>query len=70
MERRMPSFCYTRAGGLSQAGSEEHDGFVTTLQSLQQPDSGLFPGRGHHSVLGTAYAMSALELLDNKPLFF
>ncbi|QHW33573.1 hypothetical protein GZH47_24100 [Paenibacillus rhizovicinus] len=48
------------------AGSSEHDALVKTLQSFQQPDSGRFPGRGHHPVHGTAYALSALELQLNN----
>ncbi|XEC95965.1 hypothetical protein AB6A23_05200 [Paenibacillus tarimensis] len=56
-------------GELPEAGGTGHNGMVTTIQRFQVQDSGLFPGAGHHPIHGTAYAIAALELLDNKPLY-
>ncbi|AZN41671.1 hypothetical protein [Paenibacillus albus] len=56
-------------GQLPTAGCHEYRALVNSLQSFQQSESGLFPGIGHHPVHGTAYALSALELLDSKPLY-
>ncbi|AIQ48639.1 hypothetical protein R70723_24050 [Paenibacillus sp. FSL R7-0273] len=55
-------------GELPAAGSAEHEGLSRTLQGFQQPEDGLFPGAGHHAIHSTAFAVSALELLDAKPL--
>lgn len=54
-------------GELPSQDTEAHARLVQTLQSFQQPD-GLFPGAGHPPIHGTAFAISALELLDAKPL--
>ncbi|WP_042195754.1 hypothetical protein [Paenibacillus camerounensis] len=55
-------------GELPAVGSAERAGLARTLQSFQQAEDGLFPGAGHHAIHSTAFAVSALELLDAKPL--
>ncbi|MBD3919989.1 hypothetical protein H8B09_14590 [Paenibacillus sp. PR3] len=50
-------------------GTDEHLAFVSSLQQFQDPHTGLFNGIGHHPLHGTAFAISALELLDSKPLY-
>ncbi|PWW07281.1 hypothetical protein DFQ01_102173 [Paenibacillus cellulosilyticus] len=54
---------------LPMTGTDEHRDFVTALQQFQDPHTGLFNGIGHHPLHGTAFAISALELLDSKPLY-
>ncbi|GMK37492.1 hypothetical protein PCCS19_05460 [Paenibacillus sp. CCS19] len=49
--------------------TDEHRAFVAALQQFQDPHTGLFNGIGHHPLHGTAFAISALELLDSKPLY-
>ncbi len=49
----------------------EQDGrqqLVERLQSFQDREDGLFTGAGHHPIHATAFAISAMELLDAKPL--
>lgn len=47
---------------------EERQQLVKVLQGFQDQENGLFAGAGHHPIHGTAFAISALELLDAKPL--
>jgi hypothetical protein len=50
---------------------QEQDGrrhLVERLQSFQDREDGLFTGAGHHPIHATAFAISAMELLDTKPL--
>lgn len=56
-------------GGLPLQQSDEHRALIAMLQQFQDPRSGLFNGIGHHPLHGTAFAISALELLDSKPLY-
>lgn len=55
-------------GELPAPGSAEHGGLIRTLQGFQREEDGMFPGAGHHAIHSTAFAISALELLDAKPL--
>ncbi|WP_438444211.1 hypothetical protein [Gorillibacterium sp. sgz5001074] len=55
-------------GELPEAGQARTD-WVESLQSFQEEASGLFPGAGHHAIHGTAFVVSALELLDARPLY-
>lgn len=54
---------------LPEQGTDEHRAIVAALQQFQDPTSGLFIGIGHHPLHATAFAISALELLDSKPLY-
>jgi hypothetical protein len=47
---------------------EERQEMIQMLQSFQDTETGLFTGAGHHPIHATAFAISALELLDAKPL--
>ncbi|MNC08535.1 hypothetical protein D3C75_561290 [compost metagenome] len=47
--------------------SGERQQMIQVLQSFQDRETGLFTGAGHHPIHATAFAISALELLDAKP---
>lgn len=51
------------------ASGQERQEWVDSLQGFQDNTSGLFHGEGHHPIHGTAFAISALELLQAKPLY-
>ena len=42
--------------------------FISTLQGMQQPDTGLFVEATHHPIHTTAHCAAALELFDALPL--
>lgn len=46
----------------------ERQGWIETLQSLQNPQSGLFVESTHHPIHTTAHCIAALELFDARPL--
>ena len=48
---------------------EEREGFVKTLQNMQNPENGMFRERTHHTIHTTAHCTAALELFDAKPLY-
>jgi len=48
---------------------EEKKAWVSTLQSLQDPETGLFHEPTHHFFHTTAHCSAALELFDAKPLY-
>lgn len=48
---------------------KERNGFVTTLRSMQDPDSGLYSEPTHHPIHTTAHCLAALELFDAAPLY-
>ena len=41
--------------------------WVETLQSMQNPETGLFSERTHHTIHTTAHCLAALELFDAQP---
>lgn len=43
--------------------------YAKTLQSLQNPGTGLFTEETHHPIHTTAHCIASLELLDKKPLY-
>lgn len=43
--------------------------WIAALQQFQEADSGVFAGLGHNEIHSTAFALSALELFDGKPLY-
>ena len=43
--------------------------WVSTLQNMQSPDSGLFHEATHHPIHTTAHCCAALELFDAAPLY-
>lgn len=45
----------------------ERDAWIATLQSLQDPQDGLFHEATHHPIHTTAHCIAALELLDARP---
>jgi hypothetical protein len=45
----------------------ERADWVATLQSLQEPESGLFVEATHHTIHTTAHCIAALELFDARP---
>lgn len=45
------------------------EGFVKTLQSMQNPETGLFEENTHHFIHTTAHCTAALELFDALPLY-
>lgn len=51
------------------ADAETRDGFVRTLQSMQNPETGMYTESTHHTVHTTAHCIAALELFDAKPLY-
>lgn len=48
---------------------EERKEWVSTLQSLQNRETGLFQEPTHHFIHTTAHCSAALELFDAKPLY-
>ena len=48
---------------------ETREGFVKTLQKMQDPETGLFSESTHHPVHTTAHCTAALELFDAAPLY-
>ena len=48
---------------------EERKGWIDTLQSLQNPETGLYTEATHHTIHTTAHCISALELFDARPLY-
>jgi hypothetical protein len=49
--------------------AEARQNLVQAMQSFQDPETGLFPGDGHHFIHGMAFCAGALELLDSAPLY-
>lgn len=47
----------------------ERAGFINTLQSLQDPQTGTYTEATHHVVHTTAHCIAALELFDTSPLY-
>jgi hypothetical protein len=45
----------------------ERAGWITSLQSLQDPSTGLFEEATHHPIHTTAHCVAALELFDARP---
>lgn len=51
-------------------GAPESRGrFVSALQKMQAPETGLFHEATHHPIHTTAHCLSALELFDQRPLY-
>lgn len=50
-------------------GEESRKAHIKTLQSLQDPKTGLFREKTHHFIHTTAHCTAALELLDARPLY-
>ena len=50
------------------SGLEERVDWISALQSLQNPETGLFEESTHHTIHTTAHCIAALELFDAKPL--
>lgn len=48
---------------------EERAAFVSELQAMQEPDTGLYRESSHHPIHTTAHCTAALELFDAKPLY-
>lgn len=48
---------------------EEREGFVATLQNMQDEKTGLFTEATHHPIHTTAHCSAALELFDAKPKY-
>ena len=44
-------------------------GFITTLQAMQDPATGMFSEPTHHTIHTTAHCTAALELFDAAPLY-
>lgn len=51
------------------AETRERQGWITTLQDLQNPQTGLFEEATHHPIHTTAHCIAALELFDAKPRY-
>ena len=49
------------------ADSDERQGWVRTLQGLQEPETGFFREPTHHEIHTTAHCIAALELFDARP---
>ncbi len=47
----------------------ERQCWIDTLQSMQNPETGLFTEKTHHTIHTTAHCTAALELFDAKPLY-
>lgn len=47
----------------------DREAYINVLQSLQNPETGLFTEKTHHPIHTTAHCTAALELLDAKPLY-
>lgn len=56
-------------GHFPPCGHPARDGFVRSLQGLQQPDTGLWSERSHHDDHCTAHGLAALERFDASPRF-
>ena len=54
-------------GRLRELGRQERDGWVATLQDLQDPETGLFREATHDPLHTTAHCLAALELFDAGP---
>lgn len=48
---------------------EKRSSWIEVLQSLQNPETGLFTEETHHPIHTTAHCTAALELFDAKPLY-
>jgi len=49
--------------------TSERQALIARIQAFQDPETGLFPGDGHHFIHGMAFCAGALELLDTGLLF-
>lgn len=49
--------------------AKERQGWIDTLQSLQNPATGLFEESTHHPIHTTAHCVAALELFDARPRY-
>lgn len=49
--------------------TETREGFVRTLQAMQDPKTGLYSEATHHPMHTTAHCTAALELFDAAPLY-
>lgn len=47
----------------------ERQAWIDTLRSLQNPETGMFTEKTHHTIHTTAHCIAALELFDAKPLY-
>ncbi len=47
----------------------DREHWIRVLQSLQDPDTGMYSEPTHHTIHTTAHCMAALELFDEKPLY-
>ena len=48
---------------------DERDGFIKNLRNFQNPETGLFSEKTHHTYHTTAHCTAALELFDKYPLY-
>ncbi len=48
---------------------DERAFWVDTLQKMQDPETGMFSEKTHHTIHTTAHCTAALELFDKKPLY-
>ena len=48
---------------------DERAEWIKTLQGMQDPETGLFSEKTHHTIHTTAHCTAALELFDAKPLY-
>ena len=48
---------------------EERKLWVTALQNMQNPETGMFHEETHHPIHTTAHCLAALELFDAQPLY-
>ena len=48
---------------------KSRENLIKVLQSLQDPETGLFKEKTHHFIHTTAHCTAALELLDARPLY-
>jgi len=55
--------------GAFERDPEKRRCWVKTLQEMQQPESGLFTEKTHHTIHTTAHCIAALELFDAQPLY-
>lgn len=49
--------------------NSERELWVKTLQNMQDPETGLFHEKTHHTIHTTAHCMAALELFDASPKY-
>lgn len=47
----------------------DRSAYISTIQKMQNPVTGLFTEETHHPIHTTAHCIAALELLDAKPLY-